>query len=146
VYSVKSIKNKLEERYGEHMFFAEVRGRRNVLCFRDFVNHVLSDKWYWEKEESNEEKSERIVRQAARLIAAQLRGKEYDMEYYPPSDGSWVGGDKLIPPLLRLFVGQLVHNHRKQSGIAQAIVQAALPRSCIMPVMFALGVEIHRKF
>jgi hypothetical protein len=145
VYGSKSIKNKLKARYGEHMFFAEVRGRKNVLCFRDFVSHVLSDKWYNEREESQEEKTERIVRQAARLIAAQLREMEYDMEFYPDCEQSWLGGDKIIPPLLQLFLGQLVRNHKKQSGIAQAIVQATRPRSCIMPLLFALGIEIHRK-
>lgn len=41
VYGVKSIKNKQKDRYGEHMFFAEVCGRRNVLCFRDLVSHIF---------------------------------------------------------------------------------------------------------
>jgi len=31
---------------GKHMFFAEVLGRKNVVCFRDFCNHLVSDAWY----------------------------------------------------------------------------------------------------
>jgi hypothetical protein len=47
------------------MFFAEVKGRENVLCFKDLVSHLLSEKWYDERAESIEEKQERIVRQPA---------------------------------------------------------------------------------
>ena len=32
VYSAKHLKRKLQERYGYHVYFTEVRGRKNVLC------------------------------------------------------------------------------------------------------------------
>ena len=30
VYTVKWLKNKLKEKYGKHIFFAEIKGRANV--------------------------------------------------------------------------------------------------------------------
>jgi hypothetical protein len=144
-YCSKTIKNKLQDRYGEHMFFAEVKGRRNVLCFKDMVSHVLSDKWLSERDDNKESKVQKIIQQAARLIAAQLRDMTYDMDYYPDCDQPWLGGENLIPSLLHLFLSQLVRNPLKQAGIAQAIIQAARPRSCIMPIIFALAIEIHQK-
>ena len=33
VYTVKRIKQKLENRYRDNIFFAEMSGRKNVVCF-----------------------------------------------------------------------------------------------------------------
>ena len=49
VYSLKHIKRKLEERYAEHIFFAEVCGRKNVICFRNMASHIITNQWYAEK-------------------------------------------------------------------------------------------------
>lgn len=35
VYSIKRLKQKLQEHYKECIFFAEVEGRSNVVCFRN---------------------------------------------------------------------------------------------------------------
>ena len=145
IYGTRSIKNKLKERYGEHMFFAEVRGRKNVLCFKDFASHILSDKWYGEKDADENERAVKVVRQAARLIAAQLRNMECSMTHYPDINDLSCMHASVVPPLLHLKVGELVRDQKKQSAIEQTIVQAAKPRSCIMPLMFGLGVDIHRK-
>ena len=51
---------------------------KSVLCFKDMVSLVISEKSYNVRKESQEEKTERIVRQTARLIAAQLRTMEYE--------------------------------------------------------------------
>jgi len=40
VYSKQQLKRKLEEKYGDHMFFAEVAGKHNVICFVTWL-HVL---------------------------------------------------------------------------------------------------------
>ena len=40
-YSPKQLKFKLLERYGSHIFFAEIKGRSNVICFRDICVHTL---------------------------------------------------------------------------------------------------------
>lgn len=41
VYCEAWFKEKLQERYGSHLFFSEVCGRRNVLCFRKMAEHVI---------------------------------------------------------------------------------------------------------
>jgi len=38
LYSGKHIKNLLVERYGEHIVFVEIKGRKNVICFKNFCN------------------------------------------------------------------------------------------------------------
>ena len=70
-YSVKRLKQKLQDRSRDHLFFAKINGRKNVVCFRDMASLITHDKWY----ESNgdvEDRSERIVLAAAEIIKAQI--------------------------------------------------------------------------
>ena len=38
IYSEKWLKVKLQEKYKDHIFFAEVKGKSNVICFREMAN------------------------------------------------------------------------------------------------------------
>ena len=40
VYTFKWLKNKLKENYREHIFFAEIKGRANVVCFKDLASYL----------------------------------------------------------------------------------------------------------
>ncbi len=40
VYTLKRLKQKLYEHYEDFIFFAEVEGRGNVLCFRNMAKYV----------------------------------------------------------------------------------------------------------
>lgn len=46
VYFVKRLKQKLQDRYRDHLFFGEVSGRKNVVCFCDMASLIINDKWY----------------------------------------------------------------------------------------------------
>ncbi len=37
VYSIKRLKQKIQEHYKEYIFFATVEGRDNVVCFKNMV-------------------------------------------------------------------------------------------------------------
>ena len=49
LYSSKHLKAKRIDRYGDHIFFGEVRGRKNVICFEEMCSFIVSDKWYSER-------------------------------------------------------------------------------------------------
>ena len=66
IYSIKRFKQKLQEHYGDSIFFAEVGGH---LCFKDLAKHIVNEKWYSERKESIDE-VERILTAAAKLIKA----------------------------------------------------------------------------
>ena len=61
VYGTKSIKQKLKEKYKDNVFFAEISGRKNVVCFQDMANWIVSDKWYEERNLDIDEEAKRIV-------------------------------------------------------------------------------------
>ena len=43
-YTNKHLKHKLQERYGDHIYFTEDCGRANIVCFKDFANFVVQEK------------------------------------------------------------------------------------------------------
>ena len=43
VYGVKRIKDKLREKYKENIFFAEVSGRTNVVCFGNMADWIIGN-------------------------------------------------------------------------------------------------------
>ena len=49
VFGAKWIKKKLQEKYSDNIFFAEVAGRKNVICFKDMASYIVSDTWYAER-------------------------------------------------------------------------------------------------
>lgn len=144
VYTVQYLKEKLEKTFQEHIFFAEVNGRRNVVCFRDMASYIINEKWHKDRKTDIEEESIRIVAAAAKLIKAQIRGTLYSTDEYPingsVSDVS--AAMQWVPPLLRTFVENVVVTDLKQTAICHAIVQAARPRTVISPVLYGIGVSV----
>ena len=86
VYSVKRFKQKLKDKYGNKLYFAEIDGRSNVVCFRDMVDYFLNDLLQGEGKTDNHKNAEKIVVTAAKVIMSEIREKEYDMSVYPKSE------------------------------------------------------------
>ena len=85
VYSIKRLKQKLQEHY-EFIFFAEIEGQGNVVCFRNMANFIINAKWYSDKKDDIQAEAERIVIAAAKIIRAEIREREYDSKSYPTSE------------------------------------------------------------
>ena len=143
VYSVKNLKRQLMKHYGDHLTFAEVYGRKDVVCLRNMASFILNDKWHKERVEDVASESKRIVEAAAKLIRAEIRVHQYTNEIYPSADDVTTSATgEFVPPLLQLHVQTLIGNKLKETAISHAIVQAARPRSVISPILFGVGVEV----
>ena len=145
-YSKKSLKQKLRDRYGEHIVFAEISGKRNVICFRDMCSFILSEQWYKERKRDIQDEKLRVIQTAAKLIAAEIREVTYDMKSYPTVDQLTDYDCPVVPPLLQTMMTSLVKNKLKCLALSQCIVQAARPRCIISPVLFGLSVELDHMF
>jgi len=53
MYSLKHLKHKLVDRYGAHIVFTEIRGKKNIVCFQDICSYVVSEKWHSDQVDSN---------------------------------------------------------------------------------------------
>ena len=77
------------DRYGNQIFFVEINGRKNVVCFRGAANHIINDKWYKDRKSNIDEEGERIVKTAAKIIKNEFKNflQTFDStKYYPSPD------------------------------------------------------------
>ncbi|KAG1656137.1 Solute carrier family 35 member G1 [Nymphon striatum] len=147
VYSVKRLKQKLLKRYQDYIYFAEIGGRSNVVCFRRMVDYILNETWYEERNQNKEREAEKIILTAAKLIMAEIREIKYDSSVYPKDEEIHNQNEQWrLPNGLKTFLGVLVKSVLKQQSIGQSIVFAARPRSVIPPIMFGLGVHLDHVF
>ena len=133
-------------RYEGHIFFAELAGKRNVVCFRDMASCVINDKWYSDKRTEIVDESLRVVIAAAKLIKAQIREIMFDMDKYPVNAqfDDVVSGRKWVPELLQTFMENIVCDDLKQVALSHCIIQASRPRSVISPITFGLGISLDK--
>jgi len=137
VYSSKHLKNKLIEHYGSHITFAEISGRKNVLCFKDMASFIINETWHKkQKAASVVDESLRIVKAAAKLILAEIHELPSNMDSYPTAADITDEAKNKLPPLFQLFMESLVRSPLKRNALGQAIVQAVRPRGIMRPLPF----------
>jgi len=68
VYTIKRLKQKLQEQYKEHIFYVNIEGLENVVCFNNMAKYIINEKWQSSRN-SMEDKAEWIVSTAAKIIA-----------------------------------------------------------------------------
>src|SRR6218665_1253048 len=148
VYSCKQLKRKLENKYGDHIFFSEINGRKNVIGLRNMVSSIITNKWYTERKENFVEESRRIVVAAAKLIKAEIRESLFSNSDYPltPDFSNVQAAKDWVPGLLKEFMENVVCSELKQVAICHSIVQAARPRSVLSPILFGVGVSLDHAF
>ena len=143
VYSSPYMKQKLQERFGDIIFFTDVCGWNNV-CFCDVAHRIITDKWYTDQDSDVSKESQRIVEAAAKLIRANIHESVERQEEYPSI--SCIRDRDLakqwVPSLLQLFLKTLISDDVKQIAVGHSIVQASGPRGVISPVLFGVGVSI----
>ena len=82
----------------------------------------------------------------SKVIMTGIIETKYDtLRYLKTADIHNTTGD-WIPKPLKTFLQVLVRSDLRQNSIGQAIVQAAKPRSTIMPVPFGFAVELDHVF
>ena len=144
VYSVKWLKQKLCDKYKDTLYFADVDGKPNVLCFKNKTSSIINEKWYNDKKSKVEDEAERIVETAAKIILSEIRALETNMGQYPTTDdiSNLEQSKSIIPHCLQKFLSVLVKSPVKQNSIGQCLLYAVRPRSVIPPILFGLGVEM----
>ena len=143
VYSIKTFREKLKERYQENVYFVKGQGRhRELVCFKSLVDYILRQM----KKEGSTKQS--VLDAAANIIKADIRELNIRKTHYPNEQEIVIleKGKQWIPESLSNFLGQIVHSDLKNLSIGQCIVQAARPRTLIAPIPFGLGVQVEKSF
>ena len=148
VEGTKWLKTKLKEKYKDSLYFAEINGRSDVVCFSNMVNYIVNDKWYESRKSDKIKEAERIVITAAKIVMAEIREMNYDNLVYPTHDDIVLPEKQnyFMPSSLSKFLEVLVWTKIKQNIIGQTIVYSTHPGSVIPPILFGVGIEMDLIF
>ena len=110
VYRTKWLKTELKEKYKDSLYFTEINGRSDVVCFSNMANYIVNDKWYESRKSDKTKKAERIVITVAKIIMAEIREMNYDNLVYPTHDDIVLPEkqDSFLPSCLRKFLEVLI--------------------------------------
>ncbi len=152
-YSIKHLKVKLKEHYGDDIVVSSITGKSSIMSFRDSAHRVLHEKWTTDKVLDANSQSDRILDMAASIILNDIRLSVYGCDEYPTLETT-ENGETIIPSSLKRFLHNLVDgkgkNHsvtdRKCTSITHAIISASRPRSFISPLLLGIAVYMHRKY
>ncbi len=97
VYTIKRLKQKLQEHYKEFIFFSDIEGRSNVVCYKNMAKYIINEKWYSEKKADIDDEAVRIVTAAAKIIRAEIRDGNYTVHI------SIFWGTCVIPAIFSLW-------------------------------------------
>jgi hypothetical protein len=130
------------------VFYANIKGLNDVICFKDMASDIINAKWYEDRHADLDDESRRVVSAAAKLIKDDIRRQSYSTDFYPDTGdvGDAAKGRSWLPVLLQHFMQELVTDEVKQVTIGHCIVQSSKPRSCISPGLLGLGVQVDLKF
>ena len=143
VFEPRTIKRKLKEHYKEHIYFTELSGTADVVCFREMAWCTI-----YERKKRKEETKEDIINAAAKIIKADLRELEKPNATYPTTDeiNDMERNKQWVPESLQILLRFLVPSTLKQVSIGQCITQVSRPRTIICPIHFGLGVQLEKSF
>jgi hypothetical protein len=142
VYGKDYLKSLLIDKYGSNIHIVSANGRQDVVGFTHFCDYLLRTKYNADRQFSEGTEAERLVKQAADVILAEIREQPYNKEFYPTATDINCDGSAILPPLLQLFLKSIIRLPLKQGAIGQALVQATRPSGCLMPIPFCVGVEL----
>ena len=125
-YTLKSFREKLKDRYNEHVYFVKLAGcKGESLCFKEMTDYFL-----WELKDQGSDKKGKVVKTAPKIVKEEIRQINFSKDHYP-GVGEIEESEKWIPDSLQLFMKVIVPTGLKKVSLIQCIVQAARARTII---------------
>lgn len=118
--SVKTVKSRPKEIYGDRILISLVKSHKSVICFRDTGDKILKETWYTSKCKDENEERLRIVTAAAMIIKQDVQSRVYETSHYPPSGTFLNDAENVITESLKVFLELLLtkKNDEKNNGRA----------------------------
>ena len=124
VYTTKWMKRKIIEKYDQHVFFAEMKGRSDMICLKNFADLIVNNAWYEMREKDLKKESESIINTAAKLILSDIRSINLESDIYPLENeiADINICESLLPESLRKFLEVFTKNRLKRVAIGQVLL------------------------
>ena len=124
VCTTKWMKRKIIEKYDQHVFFAEMKGRSDMVCLKNFADLIVNNAWYEMREKDLKKESESIINTAAKLILSDIRSINLESDIYPLENeiADINICESLLPESLRKFLEVFTKNRLKRVAIGQVLL------------------------
>lgn len=126
------------------------------MCLKNNCEKLVSDEWLKQRDSRNntpEEERVSILKAAAQILKEDIRGMVSNLDEYPSCDDIKTGGNSFFPNSLKVFFEELILKgkksplyHIKVSAMKNFIISLVRVKSFLSPVMFGLGIQLHRKY
>ena len=134
---------------GNRITVTELPGLRNVVSLKETVHKILHEKWYAEKKTNRQDERKRVVEAVAAIVRKNIRAFVCDCIVYPSTDLLQDEHGVTVPETLQCLIDGVLctpPQQRKSRTLIEAIIAATRPRSFISPVLFGVGVYMHRYY
>ncbi|KAE8745769.1 hypothetical protein FOCC_FOCC007485 [Frankliniella occidentalis] len=150
VYSKKHLRTMLKSHYGGSVHVS-CAGEHQIFNFTGFMDSLLHDSWYRNRQGRDRDEKLRIIKLAANIILEDLRKPVYNMKTYPTIEEMI---SSPLPPTLACLLDTMVTSKsksqdkikKKRMFLGQALLFACRPKSYIPPALLALSTDLHRSF
>ena len=120
----------MQEKYKDNIIFAEVSGRKSVLCFRNMADWKISDQWYDNKRQNDDDEAKRIIETDTKIVKSKLKellqsNATGSTTCYPSIDNIKIGW---IPNHLCLCFSSFICSELKIWITGKWLIKAAIPR------------------
>ena len=65
-------KKKVDREIWDHVFFAEMKGKCDIVCLHNLADLIVNSLWYEKREKALAKESEGIINTAAKLILSAI--------------------------------------------------------------------------
>ena len=137
VYSLKMTKIKLKERFGDSLQFVNIEERSNIILLEN-IRVILTECWYDHQKSNQCDKTECIIKTAAKILKGVIKIRTYQTDLYLTIDSRRDSNNDHVPDLLKLFVAEVIKSSLKQISIFPALFAASKAGS-LMPFPFGLA-------
>ena len=155
-YSIKHIKRRLYQNFGEKVIIAEVEGRPNVVTLTESATSLIHQSYASSSSDMLEEGEDiRTAKEVGCNIKEKLQSMDHLTDVYPsPLDSDFEKLQDGVPETLRHLIASMFTESRSESAkmkkellqasICHVIMQAAGKQSFISPLLLSIGLLIHQ--
>ena len=106
-YTRRYLKEKLENKYDELIYFTSTERRSDILCFKNKMSTILRD-YHQKIKQSEDDHVQNILQAAVKLLINDIKTMDINSEKYPTI--SEIAQDYAVPESLKYFLGELLRS------------------------------------
>lgn len=148
----KTIRKKLQERYGDRIVITNKNTGPSIVCFRYTQYDILNKTWYESKKQNPEEERFRVLAAAATILRQDMHSQVCETDYYSPSSTMFDDVNSLIPQSLTFFMEEIILKNKKgkleflKKNVSQSVMLSCLQsvpdHSCLLSSLVSLFICI----